>query len=489
MNPIITRFPPEPNGYLHIGHLKAMIYDFEKHENCNCILRFDDTNPEKEKQEFVDAIIEDVKWLGFNPSKITYTSDYFNKLFDFAIILIKNGLAYVDFDTPEQIKDKRHNGIESEWRNIHSDKNLEHFYNMKNGVYPENHCVLRLKIDMLNNNHTLRDPIAYRIKFTQHYRTNKDWCIYPSYDYSHGIIDSLENIDYSYCTTEFYVRREQYYWPLLRLNELGLNLKIPEVYEFGKLVIENGILSKRNIIKLVDDKIVEGFNDPRLLTIRGLRRRGYTPEILRKLISCIGYDKKESFMNEDLIKHYLRDEINNTAIRLFGVLEPKLLNIVNLDNYLECEHKNNPHTNDIHITTLTNNIYIDSSDFREIDEPDYFRLAPGKIVRLRYGPFIEYISHTSDIITCKIINPSNPKKIKGIIHWVSADPNYNLPITYELFDNIKKETKNGYIEKYFEEVLDKSIQLERIGFFKFDKNIDGTHVLIRTIDINNCKIF
>ncbi len=488
MNAIITRFPPEPNGYLHIGHLKAMLYDFEKHDNCQCILRMDDTNPEKERIEFVDAIIEDVKWLGFTPFRITYTSDYFDNLFEYAKILIKNGYAYVDFDSPDKIKEKRHNGIESEWRNISCDKHLAYFSNMKNGVYPENHCVLRLKIDMKNNNHTLRDPIAYRVKYTPHYRTRKDWCIYPSYDYSHGIIDSLENINYSYCTTEFYVRREQYYWTLNKLNELGFNLKIPEVYEFGKLVIENGILSKRNIIKLVNDKVVDGFDDPRLLTIRGLRRRGYTPSILRKIINCVSYDKKESFINEDLIKHYLREEMNNCAFRLFGVLEPKLLYINNIAENLECLHKNNPNTSDNHITTLTNHIYIDASDFKEKDEPNYFRLAPGKIIRLRYGPFIEYVSHDSEKIVCKIVDPPNPKKIKGIIHWVSAEPIFNIPVTFELFDNNNKEIKNGFIENYFEEIKENPIQLERIGFFKFDREVDGRHILIRTIDINNCKI-
>lgn len=485
---IRTRFPPEPNGYLHIGHLKAMIYDFEKHPNCECILRMDDTNPEKEKKIFVDSIIEDVNWLGFNPFTITYTSDYFTDLYDFAIILIKNGLAYVDFDSPDKIKENRHNGIESDYRNMDSNMHMTHFINMKNGVYPENHCVLRLKIDMKHNNHTLRDPIAYRIKHTPHFRTNNNWYIYPSYDYSHGIVDSLENIDYSYCTTEFYVRRELYYWPLIKLNELGYNLKLPEVYEFGKLVIENGILSKRNIIKLINEKTVDNFDDPRLLTIKGLRRRGYTPEILRKIISCVGYDRKESFICEDLIKHYLREEINNNAIRLFGVIDPILVHINNLHSYIACDHKNIPSSNESHVTMLTNNIYIDASDFREINDPDYFRLAPGKIIRLRYGPFIEYVSHDKNMITCKIVEPDKPKKIKGIIHWVSADPYYNIPITYELFNNINKEIKSGFIEKYFEDVKDKPIQLERVGFFKFDREENKKDVLLMTVDLNRCKI-
>ena len=231
---VITRFPPEPNGYLHLGHLKAMMFDFNKHSDCQCILRLDDTNPEAEKQHYVDAIIEDVKWLGLKPYKITYTSDYFDQLYIYAIELIKKNKAYVDLSSGIEIKEKRRAGIESIYRNYPIDWQLEQFEKMNNGEYSEDTAVLRLKIDMQNNNHTLRDPIAYRIKNAPHYRTSNKWKIYPSYDYSHGLVDSLENITYSYCIMEFYIRRDQYYWPV---KELGLHCA--EVEEFGRLNVEN----------------------------------------------------------------------------------------------------------------------------------------------------------------------------------------------------------------------------------------------------------
>ena len=498
---IYTRFPPEPNGFLHIGHLKAMLYDFEKHENAKCYLRFDDTNPDKESQLFVDGIISDVSWMNFTPYKITYTSDYFEILYTYAIKLIKNGLAYMDFSTDEEIKNGRYLGTESKYRNMDIEYHLNEFDKMKNGIYGENICILRLKIDMNHSNHVMRDPIAYRVKKTPHYKTKDTWCIYPSYDYSHGIIDAIENITYSYCTSEFYIRRDLYYWSILKLNDLGENLIPAEVIEFGKLTIENNILSKRNITNLVNNNLVNGYDDPRLLTLRGLRNRGYTPTILKEIANLGTLNRQDQVLSNGIVYYYLRQELNENAKRVFGVVEPMLLEISNFDEYypeqyFECEHPTYPpkhkDNNEKHYTTLTKQIYIERTDFREIDDPNYYRLAPNKTIRLRYGPFIEYVSHEPTKIICRIVNPINPKKIKGIIHWVSADCTYSESVKYVLFSDILKDGKfnednqvvhNGYIEKYAHD-LSETVQMERVGYFKkHEKDDNGVNVFIRTVEL------
>ncbi len=497
---IYTRFPPEPNGFIHIGHLKAMIFDFEKHKNCKCNLRFDDTNPDKENWDFVNSIKEDVDWLGFTPYNLTFTSDYFNILYEYAIVLIENGLAYVDFSSFDKIKEDRHNGIESEYRNKSNEYHLKEFDKMKNGIYNENECILRLKIDMKHSNHVMRDPIAYRIKKTPHYKTGTSWYIYPSYDYSHGIIDAIENITYSYCTTEFLIRRELYYWSIEQLNKLGKNLKPAEVTEFGKLVVENKILSKRNIIKLVNDGFMTGFDDPRLLTIRGLKRRGYTPTILKNIVQHSSMGRSDQLFTNDLIKHYLRKELDENADRAFGVIKPILVEIENFEekygDVLVCNHPNHPKKKESHETYLTKKIYIEMNDFREVDDPDFYRLAPGKIIRLRYGPFIEYVSHTEDKIICRIIEPDKPKKIKGIIHWISTDNKYSEKVIYEIFNDImingtlnqnSKEIYEGYIENFAIEKKE-SIQLERVGYFKNDREDNGKKIYIRVVELNDCRL-
>lgn len=491
MDEIITRFPPEPNGYLHLGHLKAMTYDFNKHPNCKCILRLDDTNPESEKQEFKDSIIEDVLWLGFTPWKITHTSDYFEQLYNFAIDLIKMDKAYVDFSSPDEIKSMRHDGIESIYRSKTIEWNLEEFKKMSDGHYSENTAVLRLKIDMKNTNHTLRDPIAYRIKFAPHYRTGEKYKIYPSYDYSHGIIDSLENITYSYCTMEFYVRREQYYWTV---DQLGLKRAI--VHEFGRLNVENNVMSKRKIIELVKNKSVNNFDDPRLLTIRGLKRRGFTPDILQSIISNCSIERHDMTMSTDLLDHYLREYLDKNAYRVFAVCDPIKLTICDYGDNRECEHPNHPTDKSLgsHKTILSKNIYIENTDFRELDDKDYFRLAPNKTVRLRYADFIKYESHeikdNNIIISAKNNTPDNPKKIKGIIHWLSDKG--SVPARFELFNELyidgkynpsSKTVKNGYVESYVMDNLDKMFQFERIGFFKFDRYEDDIPVFIRIVGL------
>lgn len=497
---IFTRFPPEPNGFIHIGHLKAMMYDFTLHEGCKCYLRLDDTNPDKENWEFVNGIIDDIKWLEFEPHKITFTSDYFEILYEYAIELIKNNLAYIDFSSFEKIKQDRLNGIESEYRNKSIDYHLTEFENMKNGKYNENECILRLKIDMNHSNHVMRDPTAYRIKKNLHYKTGTKWCIYPSYDYSHGIVDALEKIKYSYCTTEFLIRRDLYYWPIEQLNKLGKNLEPAEVTEFGKLVVENNILSKRNILKLVNEGFMSGFDDPRLLTIRGLKRRGYTPTILKNIVKNSSMNRADQFFSNDVIRHYLRKELDENAIRVFGVVKPKLIEIENFsDHYndiIECKHNNHSKSTEFHNTVLTKQIYIDSNDFREVDDPDFYRLAPGKTIRLRYGPFIQYVSHSDNKIICKIVTSEKPKKIKGIIHWVSADEKYSTKVKYELFNDVlingelnknSLEKYEGYIENYALDIID-SIQLERVGYFKYDRNEDNKRVYIRVVELNDLRV-
>lgn len=502
LHSVLTRFPPEPNGYLHLGHLKAMTFDFDLHSqdsNGACILRMDDTNPEAEKQEYVDSIIEDVLWLGYTPHKITYTSEYFKELYNFAIMLIKKDKAYTDKTDSDKIKDMRHNGIESVYRNMPVEYHLEEFQKMKSGFYKENEIVLRLKIDMRNDNHTLRDPVAYRVKYTPHYKTGTEWIIYPSYDYSHGLVDALENITYSYCTAEFYVRREQYYWPV---KELGL---VPaEVHEFGRLNVENNVLSKRKIIKLVEEQKVAGFDDPRLLTIKGLKKRGFTPAILKKVISACSLDrdaKNDSLMTVPFIHHCLRDVLDKVAKRAFAVIDPVEL-IIKQDEScssykpINCIHPNHPTNKDLgeHITELGNNVYIERTDFKEVDEKNYYRLAPEKTIRLKYADFVKYSSHTTNenslIISCFNHVPENPKKIKGVIHWVSKHE--AVPAKFELFESLfendefnpkSKITLNGYVERYVNHNLNEVFQFERLGFFKFDRMVDGIPVFIRVIEL------
>jgi glutaminyl-tRNA synthetase len=492
MTEIVTRFTPEPNSYTHVGHTHSMEINFDKHPGCKCILRMDDTNPEAEKQEFVDGIIDDVKWLGYKPWKITYTSDYYDDLYKYAIDLIKNGKAYVDLTNAEEMSKMRHEGTESKYRSMDPEWHLTEFENMRKGKYEEGKAVLRLKIDMQNNNHTLRDPIAYRIKYTPHYKTGNKWCIYPSYDYSHGIVDALENITYSYCTMEYYVRREQYYWPVLELIKLGHKLKPADVTEFGKLTVQNNILSKRNINKLVESKLVSGFDDPRLFNLKGMRRRGYTPTVIRNIVKNAGMERHDTEFTVGMIEYYLRKELNETSPRAFAVVDPVRLEIKGFDK-LDCDHPNHPINKSMgsHNTLLTKNVFIDASDFKEVDEKDYYRLAPGKTIRLRYGPFVKYVSHDKKVIICETTEPDKPKKIKGVIHWVSEED--STECIFELYSNMLDEkgdfdknslvVKRGRVESSVMKDLTKTYQFERVGYFKFDRYEGSLPVFIRVIDL------
>lgn len=483
---VVTRFPPEPNFYLHLGHAKAMHINFTYHKDCECILRMDDTNPKTERQEYVDSIIEDVSWLGYKPCKITYTSDYFDVLYKYAIDLINMGCAYVDFSTSSEIKSMRKEGIESKYRNSSIKDNLTEFHNMFSGIYKENDAVLRLKIDMKSENHCMRDPIAYRIILTPHYKTGEKWKIYPSYDYSHGIVDSLEGITHSYCSIEFLIRRDLYMWPLSKLS-----LKPAVVQEFGRLNVENNILSKRKIKDYVSRGLVTGYDDPRLLTIRALRKKGYSSEIINNIICHSSIDRNDTNINNSLIEYHLREILDKKSPRYFAVLNPYKTYISDNDEIV-CSQPNNPKDLSLgtHELLLGKNIYIERSDFRETDEKNYYRLAPNKTVRLKYGNLVNYHSHSAD--TLFLTKNNSNKKVKGVIHWLPVD--FSIPAKLELFESLldngeynprSKNVHIGYVDKNC--ILDGEIiyQFERIGYFKFDRYEDNLPVFIRIVGLVN----
>ncbi len=485
MNPVITRFPPEPNGYLHIGHAKSIFINWAQGNQCH--LRLDDTNPSAEKEEYVENIKQDLLWLGLDLGQITWTSDYFDELLQYAKILISNGYAYVDFSPGEKIKEERKLGICNEFRSKPIEWNQVEFDKMTQGVYANSECVLRLKIDMENVNYTLRDPIAYRINQTPHHRTGTKYHIYPSYDYSHGIVDALEKITMSYCTDEFFIRRDQYYWPVNKLIELGVELVPAQVVEYGKLSIANNILSKRNINKLVTDGLVSGHDDPRLLTIKGLRRRGFTPKVIKKIAGCSGFDRKESVLSTDLVDSFLREELAD-ALRAFAVIDPLVVHIESTEPFqIHCTHLNHPILDKgAHSLTLTNKIYIEREDFRAEHDKNFYRYTPENIVRLRYSDFTRVKSWTPDQIIVSHCVPPNSKKVKGCIHWISdADA---VPAKFELFTDMapngifdpesKKETI-GYVQSFVMDNLDQFFQFERLGYFKFDRWENSIPVFIR----------
>jgi glutaminyl-tRNA synthetase len=465
---IVTRFPPEPNGYLHIGHCKSLLINYSEGNSCH--LRLDDTNPSNESELFVNEIKSDMEWLGYSPGVVTYTSDYFDKLFDFACILIKCGYAYVDFSTSDRIKEERHNGIENVYRTLSPEIHLNEFKNMKNKKYACGEAVLRLKIDMSNCNHTLRDPIAYRINYFPHFKTGDEWCIYPSYDYSHGIVDALENITTSYCTDEFYIRRDLYYWTTSTLNGLGHALSPANVHEFGKLTVENNTLSKRNIKKLIDDGEVSGYDDPSLLTVRGMRNRGYTPEIIKAIASCSGLGKVKTIVSMKLVHHLLISHYNPTAIRCFAVINPIKCVITNLSEEKICNHPHIPNMPDhYHTTEINSEIYIENDDFKLEHDDDYYRLSPkNKMVRLKFFDIVKYENIIDDIVYVSACNLKKDKSVKSTIHWLSV--NRSIPAKF-IFINIEnpllKNIYDGFVERYVLECGDDVVfEFERIGYFK-----------------------
>ncbi|WP_378955692.1 glutamine--tRNA ligase/YqeY domain fusion protein [Pelosinus sp. sgz500959] len=435
-----TRFPPEPNGYLHIGHAKSICLNFgianEYKGQCN--LRFDDTNPSREETEYVESIQEDVKWLGFDwDDRMFYASDYFEQIYDYAVQLVKNGKAYVCDLTAQQMREYRGTltepGTESPYRNRSVEENLELFEGMKNGQFADGSRVLRAKIDMSSPNVNLRDPILYRIMRAEHHRTGNTWCIYPMYDYAHPISDALEGITHSICTLEFEDHRPLYDW---LINALDMENR-PQQIEFARLNVTNMVMSKRKLRLLVEEGLVDGWDDPRMPTISGLRRRGYTPEAIRDFCERIGIAKSNSTVDIAMLEHCIREDLNTKALRAMAVLRP--LKVV-IENYPEgqveqLEIENNPEQPETGTRTIpfSREIYIEQEDFMENPIKKFFRLAPGQEVRLKSAYFIKCEQVIKDEQTGEIIelrctydpetksgSGTSTRKVKGTLHWVSA---------------------------------------------------------------------
>ena len=451
---VATRFPPEPNGYLHIGHAKAICLDFNiaSEYNGKCHLRMDDTNPETEDIKYVESIKEDVKWLGFDWGENFYfASDYYDKFYEYAVQLIKDGKSYVCNLSEEEIREYRgtvtSQGKESPYRNRTVEENLDLFEKMKNGEFEDGHCVLRAKIDMASPNMKMRDPLLYRIKHANHYRTEDKWIIYPMYDFAHPLSDSIEGITHSFCTLEFENNRELYDW---YINNIDVKCH-PQQIEFARLNLSYSIMSKRKLLELVEDKCVSGWDDPRMPTISGLRRRGYTAESIRNFCDRIGVAKTESMIDMALLEHCIREELNKTAPRVMAVLKP--LKVI-IDNYPEgqteeLEAINNPEDPSAgsRKVPFSRVLYIEQDDFREDPPKKFYRLAPGREVRLRYAYFVTCKNVVKDERTGEIIelhcsyDPNTKggtspdgRKIKSTIHWVSAD--HAIDAEVRIYDNL-----------------------------------------------------
>jgi glutaminyl-tRNA synthetase len=449
-----TRFPPEPNGYLHIGHAKSICLNFGVAAGYGglCNLRFDDTNPTKEEQEYVDSIKEDVRWLGFDwDDREYYASDYFDQLYEWAIQLIKAGKAYVDDSSADEIRDRRGTltkpGQESPYRNRSVEENWELFERMRAGEFPDGSRVLRAKIDMASPNLNLRDPVMYRILHATHHRTGDKWCIYPMYDYAHGQSDSIEGITHSICTLEFEDHRPLYDWFLD-----ALNIYHSQQIEFARLNLSSTVMSKRKLLQLVEEGHVSGWDDPRMPTISGMRRRGYTPEAIRNFCDRIGVAKKENLIDVALLEHCVRDDLNQRTQRVMAVLRPLRVVIVNYpEDQVEefaCPYfPDDPPRMGSRAVPFSRVIYIERDDFREDPPKEFFRLAPGREVRLRWAYLIKCVDVVKDERTGEVIelhctydpetrggNTPDGRKVKGTIHWVSAA--HALEAEVRLYDRL-----------------------------------------------------
>lgn len=500
-----TRFPPEPNGYLHIGHAKSICLNFGIARDFGglCNLRFDDTNPLKEEVEYVEAIKRDVRWLGFDwEDREYYASDYFEKMYEYALELIKKGKAYVCDLSPEEIRQYRGTltepGKESPYRNRSVEENLDLFKRMRAGEFPEGSRTLRAKIDMSSGNINMRDPVMYRIIHSEHHRTGKKWCIYPTYDYAHPISDSIEGITHSICTLEFEDHRPLYDWFLEQLN-----IHHPRQIEFARLNLSHTVLSKRKLLKLVEEGYVKGWDDPRMPTLAGLRRRGYTPEAIREFCERIGVAKRDSLVDVALLEHCLREDLNKRAKRVMAVLRPLKVVIENYPDDLieDMDAINNPE--DLSMGTrkvpFSKVIYIERDDFLENPPKDFYRLAPGREVRLRYAYFIKCEDIVKDrdgnILELRCTydpatkggDAPDGRKVKATLHWVSEakaikaevriyDHLFNVPDPDELEDfrtGINPDSlivlKDCYLEPSLSSAVAGDIyQFERLGYFSVD---------------------
>ncbi len=500
---IQTRFPPEPNGYLHIGHAKSICINFglAKKYGGLCNLRFDDTNPVKEDVEYVDAIKRDIEWLGFKWAKECYASDYFDQLYDWAVELIKKGLAYVDDQTPEQIRTNRGTvsvpGTPSPFRDRSVEENIDLFARMKAGEFEDGARVLRAKADMAHPNMLFRDPIMYRILHTDHHRTGDKWCIYPMYDYAHGQSDSIERITHSICTLEFDVHRPIYDWFIE-----ALEIYPSHQYEFARLNITHTMMSKRKLLKLVQDGAVMSWDDPRMPTICGLRRKGYTPASVRNFAEMVGVAKRDNIIDLGKLEYCVREDLNKVAERRMAVLNPIKVVITNFEegktelfNAINNPEDESAGTREV---PLTREVYIERDDFMEDAPKKFFRLRPGGEVRLRYSYLIkceEVIKDAEGNITelrctydpeSKNGSSSDGRRVKGVIHWVSAQ--HAIEAEVRLFnplfttenpddvaegktweDNLNPESMvitKGYLEPSLKDIaMGQAVQFERVGYF------------------------
>jgi len=458
-----TRFPPEPNGYLHIGHAKAICLDFGLADEFggHTNLRFDDTNPEKEETEYVESIQEDVRWLGFEWEGLYYASDYFDQLYEWALQLIRAGKAYVDDLTADQVREYRGTltqpGKESPYRSRSVEENLDLFQRMRAGEFPDGSRTLRAKIDMASPNLNMRDPVMYRILHAEHHRTGNKWCIYPMYDYAHGQSDSIERVTHSMCTLEFADHRPLYEW---FIRELGIFPS--QQIEFDRLGLTYTILSKRKLLQLVRDRHVSGWNDPRMPTLSGIRRRGYTPEAIRNFVTAAGVSRTNGITELEMLEHFVREDLNRRAPRVMAVLRP--LKVV-LDNYPEdqveeMEAVNNPEDSaaGTRRVPFSRVLYIEQEDFREQPPKGYYRLSPGREVRLRYGYFITCTSVVKDPKTGEVVevhctydpatrggNAPDGRKVKATIHWVSAA--HALEAEVRLYDKLFTKPNPNQVEE------------------------------------------
>ncbi|MDB5230763.1 MAG: glutamate--tRNA ligase [Chitinophagaceae bacterium] len=519
---IATRFPPEPNGYLHVGHAKSICLNFglAKKYGGSANLRFDDTNPVTEETEYVDSIKEDVKWLGFEWTKELYTSDYFEQLHQFAVKLVHKGLAYVDDSTAEEIAVMKGTptqpGTDSRFRNRSIEENIQLFEEMKAGKYPDGAKVLRAKIDMSAQNMHMRDPIIYRIKHAHHHRTGDQWCIYPMYDFAHGQSDSIENITHSICTLEFIPHRELYDWFIDNLEIFPSHQ-----YEFARLNMTYTVMSKRKLLQLVNDKYVDGWDDPRMPTISGMRRRGYTPEAIREFCDKIGVAKRENLIDVGLLEFCVREHLNKIAFRRMVVFDP--VKVV-LTNYAEgqeemLEQEDNPE--DEHSAKreipFSRELYIERDDFMENPSKKYFRLAPGQMVRLKSAYIIkcdEVIKDNTGHVTelhCSYIpksrsgNDTSGINVKGTLHWVSIP--HAITAEIRLYDRLFKTEDPSSEEGDFKDYVNpdslqvvqtvyaepalktakfnERYQFLRKGYFTLDKDSYGRLVFNRTVTLKD----
>ena len=474
-----TRFPPEPNGYLHIGHAKSICLNFglAKEYNGLCNLRFDDTNPVKEDVEYVDSIKADVEWLGFKwEGEPRYASDYFDALYGYAIELIKKGLAYVDELSPDEMREYRGTltepGKNSPYRDRSVEENLALFERMKNGEFAEGTLSLRAKIDMASPFMVMRDPVIYRIKFASHHQTGDKWCIYPMYDFTHCISDAIERITHSLCTLEFQDNRRLYDWVL---ENISIERPLPHQYEFSRLNLEGTLTSKRKLLKLVNEGIVDGWNDPRMPTISGLRRRGYTPASLREFCRRIGVTKQDNVVEYSALESCIRDDLNQNAPRAMAVIDPVRVVIENFEGEEMLTAPNHPNRPELGERQLpfTKEIYIDRADFREEANKQYKRLVLGKEVRLRNAYVIKAERVEKDAngdittIFCTYDpetlgkNPADGRKVKGVIHWVSAT--HNHPAEFRLYERLFTVPNPG-AEENIESVLNPTSLVVKHGF-------------------------